>query len=89
MPKVIDHTIRVLTVDLAQIAEQLAVAIPVRLQQELHRRGWSSEDLAAKCGVQAPTIRGWLRGEYLPSLDRLAAVADALGVSRGWLAYGG
>jgi len=61
-----------------------------RLRFTREKMGWSLRDLAAASGVSTRTIReiesGTKKGT---SADLLAALADALHVSRGWLAFGG
>jgi phage repressor protein C with HTH and peptisase S24 domain len=52
-------------------------------------RHWPSADrLARATGVSASAFRKWLRGEAEPSRERLVALAQAAGVSVGWLASG-
>lgn len=61
-----------------------------RLRRTRAQRGYSLRHLAALSGVSPPTIRSIeAGGKGAPRSDVLAALADALGVSRGWLAYGG
>ena len=61
-----------------------------RLRRFREARGWSQYDLSAAAGVSAMTIRAIEKGGKGASRsDVLAALADALGVSRGLLAYGG
>ena len=61
-----------------------------RLRRTRHQRGYSLRHLAALSGVSPATIRSIESGgKGAPRCDVLAALADALGVSRGWLAYGG
>jgi phage repressor protein C with HTH and peptisase S24 domain len=52
-------------------------------------RHWPSADrLARTTGVSPSAFRKWLRGEAEPSRERLVALAQAAGVSVGWLAGG-
>jgi len=52
-------------------------------------RHWPSADrLARATGVSPSAFRKWLRGEAEPSRERLVALAQAAGVSVGWLAGG-
>src|SRR5262252_1361420 len=52
-------------------------------------RHWPSGDrLARATGVSPSAFRKWLRGEAEPSRERLVALAQAAGVSVGWLAGG-
>ena len=46
------------------------------------RRDGGLRGLCRKIGVVPETLYGWLRGDNDPSLGGLAALADALGVSR-------
>src|SRR5262245_10169118 len=58
-----------------------------RLQVVLSQ--WPSADrLARATGVSPSAFRKWLRGEAEPSRERLVALAQAAGVSVGWLASG-
>jgi phage repressor protein C with HTH and peptisase S24 domain len=52
-------------------------------------RHWPSADrLARATGVSPSAFRKWLRGEAEPSRERLVALAQAAGVTSGWLASG-
>jgi phage repressor protein C with HTH and peptisase S24 domain len=52
-------------------------------------RHWPSADrLARTTGVSPSAFRKWLRGEAEPNRERLVALAQAAGVSVGWLAGG-
>lgn len=60
-----------------------------RLRVLRDRRGWSLRDLAAASGVSVRSIRTVEEGgRGAVRSDVLAALADALDVPRGWLAYG-
>ena len=62
----------------------------VRLKWSRDRLGWSLADLASASGVSIRTIREIESGKTAgTSADVMAALADALRVSRGWLAFGG
>jgi len=62
----------------------------VRLKWSRDRLGWSLADLASASGVSIRTIREIESGKKAgTSADVMAALADALRVSRGWLAFGG
>jgi phage repressor protein C with HTH and peptisase S24 domain len=71
-------------------AEYLAAnagAFIARLQEIV--RHWPSADrLARATGVSPSAFRKWLRGDAEPSRERLVALANAAGVSVGWLASG-
>jgi len=71
------------------IGAQLLPGIAARIEQELAARGWSVPHLARLAGVTPQAITKVLRQEGLPSLPVLAAIADALRLPRGWLAFGG
>lgn len=61
-----------------------------RLRFTREKLGWSLRDLAAASGVSTRTIRDIESGTKKgTSADLLAALADALHVPRGWLAFGG
>ncbi len=52
-------------------------------------RHWPSADrLARATGVSPSAFRKWLRGEAEPSRERLVSLAQAAGVTAGWLASG-
>lgn len=62
-------------------------AFIARLQDVV--RNWPSADrLARATGVSPSAFRKWLRGDAEPSRERLVALAQAAGVSAGWLAAG-
>ncbi len=43
---------------------------------------------AARCDMSEKVIRNYVAGKTYPSLDRITALADALGVGVEWLAFG-
>src|SRR5579871_1013082 len=50
---------------------------------------WPSADrLARATGVSPSAFRKWIRGEAEPSRERLISLAEAAGVSTGWLVSG-
>lgn len=49
------------------------------LRRLMARRGLSVEDLASFAGVKRQSIYPLLRGAQAPTLDRVGAIADALG----------
>lgn len=71
------------------IRRDLQQAIGDRLRAERDRRGLTTPQLAERAGVSARSLQGWLAGTVLPQLDQVACLAQALGVGRGWLAFGG
>lgn len=48
----------------------------------------SYRSFAAKCQMSDKVIRNYVAGETYPSLDRIAVLAEAAGVSAMWLAFG-
>lgn len=44
--------------------------------------------LADQCKVSGPTVSQWEAGVTEPTIDSVAKIAKALGVSPGWLAFG-
>lgn len=64
-------------------------AIAKRLKHARERQGWTSVDLAHKSGVTASAIRKVEEAQGDPKSYTLKLLAEALGVSAGWLAYGG
>jgi phage repressor protein C with HTH and peptisase S24 domain len=56
--------------------------------QEIVRHWPSADRLARATGVSPSAFRKWLRGDAEPSRERLVALAQAAGVSVGWLAGG-
>jgi transcriptional regulator with XRE-family HTH domain len=56
------------------------------LRTALDEHGWSHNQLADACGVAQPTISRFLKGESQSmGLDKLEAIAGALGVTLGQL----
>lgn len=47
-------------------------------------RGESSRAFSARCGLSDTVIRNYLNGKTLPSLDRLAQIAEASGKDMAW-----
>lgn len=61
-----------------------------RLRRTREAKGYSLRDLAAASGVTTRTISAIeMGGKGETSCAVVAALADALGVPRGWLAFGG
>lgn len=46
----------------------------------------SQEELAERSGVAASAITRYETGDMMPGFGRVAAIADALGVTTDWLA---
>lgn len=60
-----------------------------RLRFMRKERKWSLRDLAAAASVSTSAIQDIEKGKGGASAEVLAAIADALHVPRGWLAFGG
>ncbi len=61
-------------------------------QAQLHYEGKVGERLTqaalgALVGVSQPTAADWLNGVRTPSIEQVEALARALGISPGWLAF--
>lgn len=68
----------------------LAAGQAERLRRTREAKGWSLRDLAAAAGVTTRTISAIeMGGKGETSCAVMGALADALGVPRGWLAFGG
>lgn len=57
-----------------------------RLRECLKRSGMKQIELSRRSGVDRSDISHYLRGDYLPKLDRVERLASALGVSVSYLA---
>ncbi|MGK5615926.1 helix-turn-helix domain-containing protein [Proteus mirabilis] len=57
-----------------------------RLKQAMN--GMTNVELAKRTGMSEATIRKYIAGKIFPTIDSLAIVADACGVSFAWLAFG-
>lgn len=62
--------------------------LPQRLRDTLERAGLSLRALALAAGLSGPGVAKIENGESVPTLDNVEALARALGVSPGWLAFG-
>ncbi|CAM5396305.1 putative HTH-type transcriptional regulator [Afipia felis] len=49
------------------------------------RASGNKTGFARLCGVEAESVRQWLNGQSMPSIDKAVAVATACGVSLDWL----
>lgn len=69
----------------------LAAGQATRLRQAREAKGWSLRDLVAASGVSVRTVHAIEAGTGTgaASCVTMASLADALGVPRGWLAFGG
>jgi transcriptional regulator with XRE-family HTH domain len=64
------------------------VELPDRIKQRRRALGWSQAQLARVSEHSEMTISKWERGVLRPTLDSVQSLADALGVTAEWLAYG-
>lgn len=56
-----------------------------RLKQTMKEQKMTQGALAAKSGIRQSSISDYLRGKYIPKLDKIQALAGALSVSPEWL----
>ena len=61
-------------------------AFALHLAALLKERGWTHDDLAAKCkaaklDIKEHAVRAWLRGENMPKAKDLRPLAKVLGLS--------
>ncbi len=68
------------------IQQDQIIPFPERLKEAIGDN--SIRSLAIKCNLDPKTLRNYLSGKQYPTLDRLAAIADASGKSINWLATG-
>lgn len=59
-----------------------------RLARARSAKGVSKHELEELSGLSRGAIKAYERGTTLPRIDSLAKLAEALGVSINWLAYG-
>ncbi len=59
-----------------------------RLFQAREEAGFTFRELAARAGVSAATVNDIEKGHRRPVVDTLERLANALGISPCWLAYG-
>lgn len=50
-----------------------------------NQRGFNQREMAVLTGFSLRTLQGWERGEVLPSLDGVVALAKTMGVTTDWL----
>ena len=62
--------------------------IGARLCRARSDRGWSQAFIGGFVGVDGATISRWEAGESTPKADDAARLAEALGVTLGWLVEG-
>ena len=63
-------------------------AMPARLQLARQKAGLSLRGLAKAAGLSGPGVQKIETGASVPTIDNVEAIAKALGVSPGWLAFG-
>ncbi len=59
-----------------------------RIRTATRTAGFTQRKLADELGVSEQTVRNWIVLRNNPSPANLAAIADVLGVDRGWLLTG-
>lgn len=57
-----------------------------RVGKELKARGWTQREFGEKCGISQPSISSYIRGLETPGGVNLKKIAEALGMSSGYLA---
>lgn len=62
--------------------------MPERIQVARQKAGLSLRGLADACGLSGPGVKKIEVGASVPTIDNVEAIAKALGVSPGWLAFG-
>ena len=68
--------------------KNLGIRLGQNIATSRHAMGWTQQELAEKVGIESVTVSRIETGGSIPSLARLAAVADALKVSIGDLLGG-
>ena len=56
-----------------------------RLKEAMDAKGMKNIDLARKSGIYKGTIANYLRGPWLPKIDKIELLARALEVNPNWL----
>lgn len=62
-----------------------AESFPARLQRLRERRGLSRTTLSELCGLHQDAVRRYERGEAVPTVETLSALADFFEVSLDYL----
>lgn len=62
--------------------------MPARIQAARQKAGLSLRGLADASGLSGPGVKKIETGASVPTIDNVEAIAKALGVSPGWLAFG-
>ena len=63
-------------------------AFGYRLQLALYQAQIKPSELSRKTGLSESLISCYCKGLYMPKTKRMLLIAEALGVSAGWLAFG-
>ena len=63
----------------------LASTFPERLRAILDETGIRQTDLCDKAGIGKSAMSQYIHGAFIPKQAKLSAIAEALGVSEGWL----
>lgn len=61
------------------------IDIKDRLIEALTIKGWTGSDLSKHSGISKGQISRYLHGQIIPKQSKIAAMANALGVSPAWL----
>lgn len=72
--------------DLTTIAGRLRQALDAR--RDLEHRNITITEIADRCGEDRQRVGHYFTGVRTPPLDMIEALAEALGVSAGWIAFG-
>jgi len=56
-----------------------------KIKRIMEQRGITQADLAKLTKISASSISDYLTGKYIPKQDKLAIIAESLGVSPAWL----
>ena len=61
------------------------IDIKDRITEALTIKGWTASDLSKRSGISKGQISRYLHGQIIPKQSKIAAMANALGVSTAWL----
>ena len=65
----------------AQKSPKIGILLGRNIAHERRAKGWTQQELAEKVGIESVTLSRIETGTSLPSIERLAAIADALEVA--------
>jgi len=69
--------------------EEMAFSeLGARLRQAREQKGLTRQYVAKNVGISVRTFDRWERGDFEPSLKKLARLAELYGTSIGWLIVG-